>query len=137
MNELRLNQIQVGLGAEFDAEIPVGAIERFRELSGDSNPLHSDPAFARAAGHRAPVAHGMLTAALYSRLVGHYLPGKLALLHRVDASFLKPVYEGDRLKVRGEVTAVNETVKQIEIKAEILCGGDRVGRARIWAGVPA
>ncbi|MGZ3706739.1 MAG: MaoC/PaaZ C-terminal domain-containing protein [Bdellovibrionota bacterium] len=135
MNELRLSQIQVGLKAEFPAEIPMGAIERFADLSGDHNSLHCDPAFSREAGHRAPVAHGMLTAGLYSQLVGHHLPGKFALLHRVDAYFLKPVFEGDQLVVRGEVTAVNETVGQIEIKAEIERGGEKVGRARIWAGV--
>jgi 3-hydroxybutyryl-CoA dehydratase len=137
MNELRLSQIEIGLSASFEAEIAPGAIAAFRELSGDANPLHCDATFARAAGHPAPVAHGMLTASLYSRLVGHYLPGRHALLHRVDASFLKPVYEGDKLRIRGEVTAVNETVRQIEIKAEIERGGEKVGRAKIWAGVQA
>lgn len=39
-------------------------IQDYAELSGDHNPIHIDPEFARASGLPAPIAHGMLSLAL-------------------------------------------------------------------------
>lgn len=131
MNDFSFEQMTVGMSAAFQAQVRDGSIEKFCEMSGDSNPLHCDQDYALARGYPGRVAHGMLTASLYSRLAGIYLPGKRALLHRVDSSFLKPVFEGDSLDVIGEVTAVNETVRQLEIKASIRRGQELVSRAKI------
>lgn len=62
----------------------------------------------------------MLTASLYSTIVGMYLPGKYSLIHSFDElSFLKPVFAGDILTVTGEVTSKEEFLKLICIKAVI------------------
>lgn len=135
MNVFQLADIGIGLRADFSLRVPAGSIDSFQKLTGDTNPLHADKEFAVASGFRDRVVHGMLTAGYYSQLVGLYLPGRHALLHRVDASFIKPVFEGDELTVRGEVVAVNNTVNQIEIKAEIVGNYGRVSRAKIWVGV--
>ena len=122
--------------ADFYTRIQAGAIDSFQLLSGDVNPLHADPSFAFAEGYKGRVVHGMLTAGFYSRLVGLYLPGKHALLHRLDASFLQPVFEGDELHVSGVVVAVHESISQIEIRAEILrVTEEKVSRAKIWVGM--
>jgi len=135
MNNYRLLDLSIGMRAVFSTQISPGSIDTFQTLCGDTNPLHSNREFANANGYKSRVAHGMLTAGFYSRLVGHYLPGKYALLHRLDTSFLKPVFEGDNLTISGEVVAVNTTVAQIEIKAEIVGYSGRVSRAKIWVGV--
>ena len=135
MNDFRLNDLYVGLRADFVVSISAGSIDVFQSLVGDFNPLHSSLEYANASGFKNRVVNGMLTAGFYSQLVGNYLPGKNALLHRVDTSFLNPVFEGDELSVIGEVVAVNFTVKQIEIKAEMSVNSRRVSRAKIWVGV--
>jgi acyl dehydratase len=119
MNEYRFDQLSVGMGAAFDALISAEMLDRFADLCGDRNPLHMDRDFAASAGHPDRVAHGMLSASLFSTLVGMHLPGKNALLHETKASFRSPIYPGDRVQVSGEIVSLNETCKQAEIKAQI------------------
>jgi 3-hydroxybutyryl-CoA dehydratase len=136
MREYRLEEIKVGFSDSFETQISNDFLDRFQALIGDINPLHADEAFARKAGYQGRVVHGMLIAGFYSKLVGLYLPGLRALLHRVEISFLKPSYQGDILTIKGEVVAVHDVLRQIEIKAEISnARGERVSRAKIWSGV--
>jgi len=135
MNNYRFDELSVSMRAGFDFSIAHGSIDLFQALIGDMNPLHADKIFAQTNGFKNRVVHGMLTTGYYSRLVGHYLPGRHALLHRVDVSLLKPVFEGEEFTVSGEVIAINVTVKQIEIKAKIVGESGSVSRAKIWVGL--
>ncbi len=136
MNSYRWSDLAVGLTAEFRTLVTEPMMTAFRELSGDTNPLHCEPAFAKAAGHPSPVTFGMLTASFYSTLVGVHLPGKFAVLHGVDIDFNSPVYVGDELIVRGEVVFLSEAVRRVELKANVRkASGQRVSKATIRAGV--
>lgn len=84
--------------AHFDFRIPEQAALIYR-LSGDMNPLHADPASARASGFGQPILHGLATygAAAYSVLamISAEDPSRL---RRFDARFSAPVYPGDLLR---------------------------------------
>jgi 3-hydroxybutyryl-CoA dehydratase len=130
--------LQVGLRHEFQVVITAAMIDRFRDDSGDTNPLHTDAAYARSQGFSGPVVYGLLTASFYSTLAGVYLPGKYSLLHGVDVSFLSPVFIGDELKVSGEVAHLNDAYRQARIEAAIHnSNGLRVSRATLKVGVLA
>lgn len=135
MREYRWAELNAGQTAEFEAEITNGMIDSFRALSGDVNPLHSDESLAKERGFRGTVAHGMLVASLYSRLVGVHLPGLNCLLHEIKVTFSSPAYAGDRLRVMGEVTYLNAACRQMEIKARIERASELISRAVIKVGV--
>lgn len=67
---------------------------RYSEASGIWNPIHTDPAAARAAGLAAPILHGSATLALALSTVG--LPSDL---ERVQVRFLAPVAPPDVLDI--------------------------------------
>lgn len=123
MNEYTLSEISVGMKASFQREITLDMENRFREISGDENPLHRDDAFAKEIGggrFESHVAFGMLTASLYSTVAGMYLPGKYSLIHSFeDLSFLKPVFAGDVLTVSAEVVDKDEALRLIRLKVTI------------------
>lgn len=70
-------------------------------LSGDRNPLHSDPEFAKMANFDRPILHGLCTYGFTGRALLHTLcgsdPGKFKSM---EARFSKPVYPGDALTVK-------------------------------------
>ncbi len=67
-------------------------------LSGDYNPLHIDPAVAKAAGFPCPILHGLATYGV----AGHALLRTLcgydpARLKRMDVRFSAPVFPGETI----------------------------------------
>jgi len=68
-------------------------------LSGDFNPLHADPAIARAAGFERPILHGLCTYGVAGhallKLVCDYDPARLK---RMDVRFSAPVYPGETIR---------------------------------------
>ena len=69
-------------------------------LSGDRNPLHSDPAFAARAGFPRPILHGMATYGMCCRaLVAAACGGDPARLTSMSGRFSKPVLPGDPLTI--------------------------------------
>ena len=135
MEKFTLAEMVVGQEASFKVLLTEKMLDAFAALSGDENPLHMDAAYALANGFKGRVAHGLLTSAFYSRLVGMYLPGERALLHGVDVLFVAPAYPGQELTVSGKVVYVNEAYGQVEIKGEIRDTIGLVSRAKIKVGV--
>ena len=119
MNEYRWADLHVGLRHQFNVELTAQMMTSFAGISGDVNPLHTNAEYARCQGFQDKVAFGLLLASFYSQLVGVYLPGKFALLHGIDVEFQKPAFVGDRLRVLGEVTYLNEAYHRIELRASI------------------
>ena len=69
-------------------------------LSGDRNPLHSDPKFAAAAGFDRPILHGLCTYGFTGRALLHALCGDdPARFKAMEARFSSPVFPGDDLSV--------------------------------------
>ena len=69
-------------------------------LSGDRNPLHSDPKFAAMAGFDKPILHGLCTYGFTGRALLHTLCGSdPARFKSMDARFSSPVMPGEALTV--------------------------------------
>ncbi len=68
-------------------------------LSGDRNPLHSDPWFARElAGFPKPILHGLCTYGVAGRaLVGELGGGDATKVTAIAARFTSPVFPGETL----------------------------------------
>jgi 3-hydroxybutyryl-CoA dehydratase len=136
MNEYRWSDLTIGLHHEFSAVITPEQVQAFVALSGDCNPVHVDREYASSRGFKDTVIHGMLTSALYSTLVGIYLPGKFSLLHEIQIQFRKPAYTGRELLVSGSIEHLSEAYHRAEIRASIReKDGDMISQAKIGVGV--
>ncbi len=82
-------------------------------LSGDRNPLHSDPTLAKFAGFDRPILHGLCTYGFTGRALLHALCGSdVAKFKSMDNRFSKPVMPGDTLTIRMWVTGKGEAQYQ-------------------------
>lgn len=69
-------------------------------LSGDRNPLHSDPAFAAMGGFDRPILHGLCSYGFTGRALLHTLcASDPARFHHVEARFASPVLPGEALTI--------------------------------------
>ena len=89
--------------ATFEVAVTAESAIEFAKVSGDWNPLHTDPAHAAATAYRRPVLHGAYSAGLVSRLAGMHLPGTDCLLHGMRLRFVAPIVPPARLVVHGRV----------------------------------
>lgn len=83
-------------------------------LSGDRNPLHSDPTFAKRGGFATPILHGLCTYGFTGRALLHTLCGSDPRRFRsMDGRFSQPVYPGEAITVSiwrtGDGTALFRT----------------------------
>ncbi len=69
-------------------------------LSGDMNPLHADPEFARRAGFDRPILHGLCTWGFSGRaLLATICGGDPGRFRAMEGRFSKPVFPGETLRV--------------------------------------
>ncbi|MER5601814.1 MaoC/PaaZ C-terminal domain-containing protein [Streptomyces sp. NPDC002265] len=70
-------------------------------LSGDWNPLHADPEFAKVAGFERPILHGLCTYGIALKaVVDTLLGGDVTRVHGYDTRFAGVVYPGESLRIR-------------------------------------
>ncbi len=82
-------------------------------LSGDRNPLHSDPAFAAFGGFDRPILHGLCSYGFTGRALLHTLCGSdPARFGAMEARFSSPVLPGEALTVKMWVEGGGEAIFQ-------------------------
>ena len=90
-------------------------------LSGDRNPLHSDPSFATLAGFDRPILHGLCTYGFAGRaLLAGLCDGDPARFGSVEGRFSSPVFPGEELTTHIWRTGDGSAVFRV------LASGDRV-----------
>ena len=102
---------------------------RYAAASGDDNPIHTDPATAKAAGLPGCILHGLCTMAFAQRdLVAHYAAGEPQRLKELAVRFAKPVFPGDTLTLdvwEGDAGAVRFQTRDGKGKAVLTQGRAR------------
>jgi 3-hydroxybutyryl-CoA dehydratase len=105
---LYFDELAVGQSAEMTRVVGLADIEAFAEVSGDTNPVHLDEAYAKTTPFGGRIAHGMLSAAYISAVLGTRLPGPGAIYLSQSMRFRRPVKIGDPVVARVTVKALDE-----------------------------
>ena len=119
INDVGVCPFREGQTESMAHRVTADEVARYATLSGDANPLHVDADFARRQGHKAVVAHGMLTASLVSRVIGTRLPGDGALWTSQEFEFSGAVYPEDTLTAVVEVKSVIERERLLVLSAVV------------------
>jgi 3-hydroxybutyryl-CoA dehydratase len=103
-------------------------IDAYAEASGDHNPIHVDPEFAKSTPMGGTIAHGMLVLAMISEMLTNAFGARWLQTGKLDVRLRAPSRPGDTVTAR--VTAVTEadgkaryTVECVNQTGELLISG--------------
>ena len=140
------DEIQVGDSAALTRTLTEQDIMLFAVMSGDINPAHVDPEYAKNSQFREVIGHGMWSGALISTVLGTQFPGPGTIYLGQDLRFRRPVAVGDSITVKvtatardvekGRVTLQTECVNQdgevvVSGTAYVIAPKEKVRRPRI------
>ena len=83
--------------------------------------IHTDEAWARAKGFRAPLAQAMMSTAYVSELMTRFVGAGFVKGGTMSMVFIKPVYAGDRLTVHGVVKDKRAEGGATRVVVEVWC----------------
>lgn len=83
-------------------------VRAFAEISGDHNPIHLDDDFATATRFGRRIAHGMLSGAFISAVLGYEFAERKIVYLSQTLTFTAPVYIGDTVTTTATITKVRE-----------------------------
>ena len=127
--------IAVGQRAVQEFRVDDRTIELFGDASTDRNPLHFDDEFGRATPFGGRIAHGMITAAFISAVIGNSLPGHGSIYLSQTLKFRAPVRPGDVVRVEVEVLDYDADRRGTRLSTRAFVGDTLVvdGEAKVIA----
>ena len=100
--------MELGLTYKHQFSFTQNQVNDFAKVSGDTNPLHLDEAFAATTPFKKPIMHGFLGGSIFSMVLGTKFPGEGSVYLKQSMEFLRPMY------VDNSYEAIF-TVKEIDI----------------------
>jgi 3-hydroxybutyryl-CoA dehydratase len=91
-------------------------IRAFADLTGDTNPVHLDDAYASTTRFGRRIAHGMIAAGLISATLANDLPGPGTVYLSQTLQFKSPVFPGDTIMATVEVKSVRPDKPIVTLK---------------------
>jgi acyl dehydratase len=83
-------------------------VRAFAEVSGDHNPIHLDEEFAKTTRFGKRIAHGMLSGAFISAVLGNEFKHRKIVYLSQTMKFTAPVYLNDTVTAKATVTRMRE-----------------------------
>jgi len=98
------------IGDQFSTsrEVTDEVIRKFAEVSGDFNPIHLDEEFAKTTRFGKRIAHGMLSGAFISAVLGNEFRERKIVYLSQTMKFVAPVFIGDTVTATGTITNIRE-----------------------------
>ncbi|HUF03786.1 MAG TPA: MaoC family dehydratase [Aridibacter sp.] len=89
-------------------EVTDELVRKFAEVSGDFNPIHLDDEFASTTRFGKRIAHGMLSGAFISAVLGYELNVRKIVYLGQTLRFRAPVFIGDTVTAKATVREIRE-----------------------------
>lgn len=112
---------KIGKAEQVSKTISETDVYVFAGISGDFNPMHVNKVAAEGSSFGRQIAHGILVGSLLSNVIGMKLPGPGTIYMEQNMKFLKPVYIGDTVTARVEVSEVlNQTKNILRLSTQVM-----------------
>ena len=130
-----IEELEIGMSRRLEKTLQDYDIRMFAEISTDHNPVHLDDGYAQDTIFGGRIAHGMLTAALISAVIGEQLPGHGTIYLGQSLRFRAPVRPGDTVVAEVSVKAIDYAKRRVTLDCACRVGDTTVldGEATVLA----
>src|SRR4051794_14037264 len=108
--------LKVGDTFSKSREVTDELVRKFAEVSGDFNPIHLDEDFAKSTRFGRRIAHGMLSGAFISAVLGYEFKERKIVYMSQTMKFTAPVFLGDTVTATATVTKIREDKNIVTIE---------------------
>ena len=115
----KIMDLQIGDKFSTSKQITDAVVRAFAELSGDYNPIHLDEEFAAKTQFKKRIAHGMISGALISAVLGYEFKERKVVYLSQTMKFTAPVFLDDTVTATATVTNIREDKPIVTI--ETIC----------------
>jgi 3-hydroxybutyryl-CoA dehydratase len=100
--------LKIGDKFSTSKKITDSVVRTFADLSGDYNPIHIDEEFAKTTRFGRRIAHGMISGALISAVLGYEFKERRVVYLSQTMKFVAPVFIDDTVTATATVTNIRE-----------------------------
>lgn len=111
--------LHVGQEASLTKAFSAHDVELFAKLTGDTNPLHVDAAYARSTFFHRPVVHGILINGLISAVIGTRMLGRGHVLLRQEIRFPAPVFIDEEIVATAKVQKMKMSLAFLSVSCSV------------------
>jgi len=129
--------LSLGMEAAFAKTVTEADIAAFAGVSGDFNPVHVNEEFAETTMFKGRIAHGMLSAAFISTVLGTKLPGPGCVYLSQSLKFKAPVHIGDTVTAKAQVLSLMPEKRRVTLRTTCAVKGQLVVEGEAVLFVPA
>lgn len=132
-----IEELSEGMSASFGKTVTDADIVLFAGISGDTNPVHLNEAFAKETMFKGRIAHGIFGASLISAVLGTKLPGPGCIYVNQTLRFKAPVRAGETLIATVTVKSINTQKKLVTLDTVCTVDDKAVIEGEAMVMVPA
>ena len=121
---MKFSELALGQTASQTVHITPEMVASFADVTGDHNPLHTEPAYAepRFGG---VIAHGVLLVGFFSAIIATQLPGPGAVARSLNVRFKAPARPGDDVRIEIKIIELVPRIRKAVVEGRAYVG-DRV-----------
>ena len=126
------NSLQIGDTHSSKRFISEADVQGFADVTGDDNPIHLDPEYAKNTRFGEPIVHGVLLLGIVSKVLGRDFPGHGSIAVSMSVKWLRPVPVGSEIEIQIKIVEKVDARKQVRarlagyINGKMCLGGEAV-----------
>ncbi len=118
---MKFSELTLGQTASQTVHVTPEMLAGFADITGDHNPLHTDPAYAepRFGG---VIAHGILLLGFFSAVLATQLPGPGAVARAMTVRFKAPAHPGDDVRIEVKIIELVPRIRKVVLEGRAYIG---------------